>query len=270
MTRRSRSNLRFLLPPSEAKATGGRGRPLRATLRATPIEHAREPVLRDVALLAAGDRAAAAAALHLPPACAAAALAANCAVLDSATMPALRRYTGVVYEGLGFRSLTPGQQSLAGRSVLIFSGLFGIVRGDDPVPNYRVPANANLPHIGLARTYWRHALAEIVPPLLGAGVVIDLRSADYAAVWRPTPDLLDRVISVRVLSKRPTGRYAVVSYASKLAKGKLCRELIRQSESGAPIASRQDIAEAWRRCGATSSPSSDLRTPGHIDLFASD
>ena len=58
-----------------------------------------------------------------------------------------------------------------------------------------------------------------MPALLGRGLVVDLRSSDYAAMWRPRGD-----------DARPNGRRpgavalppvarGVVSYPSKFAKG---------------------------------------------------
>ena len=94
----------------------------------------RRQVLDALQTLVAGDPDVAARALLLPPAVAAEALAANAAVRDSGTVPALRRYRGVVYAGLDVTSLSVEQQRWAGRNTVIFSGLFGAVRGDEPIP----------------------------------------------------------------------------------------------------------------------------------------
>lgn len=130
--------------------------------------------------LVAGDAGAAARALLLPDGVATDALHVNAAVLHSPTTPALRRYAGTVYEGLAYADMTAAQQRMAGRTVLIFSGLFGVVRGDEPVPDYRVPAKAVLPGIGVAATYWRPLLTATLDALLRRGLVLDLRSGDYA------------------------------------------------------------------------------------------
>ncbi len=54
-------------------------------------------------------------------------------------MPALDRYAGIVYDGLFLQPLSEAARAVADREVLIFSGLFGVLRGGDPVPAYRVP-----------------------------------------------------------------------------------------------------------------------------------
>ncbi|MBN9619288.1 MAG: peroxide stress protein YaaA, partial [Actinobacteria bacterium] len=130
--------MHLLLPPSEGKTAGGRGRPLRSRpADDTLLGQARATTLKALRELVGGDPGAAAEALLLPSGVAAEALATNARVLDTPTTPALRRYAGVVYDGLGYADLPADQQRLAGRTVLIFSGLFGVVRGDEPVPHYR-------------------------------------------------------------------------------------------------------------------------------------
>jgi len=239
----------LLLPPSEGKTTGGRGRSLRRRAAAeTPLATSRTRVLDALGALVAGDAARAAWALLLPAGVAPDALAANAAVLDSPTTPALRRYAGVVYDGLDYAGLTVAEQRIADRACFVFSGLFGVVRGDEPVPDYRVPAKAVLPGIGVAGTFWRPVLDEVVPPLLGRrGLVVDLRSGDYAAMWRPPRALAERVVGIRILSPAPRGGHAVISYNSKFAKGRLAAELIRRAAYGQPLATADDLIAAWHQ-----------------------
>lgn len=197
----------------------------------------------------AGDPDRAAQALLLPAGIAPAALAANAEVLDSPTTPALHRYTGTVYEGFAVSSLGADEQRLAARSIWIFSGLFGVVRGDEPVPAYRVPAKAVLPGLGVASTFWRPVLADVLQLVLRRGLIVDLRSTDYAAMWRPPAPMTDRVVAVRVLSPLPRGGHAVISYNSKHAKGRLAAALIRRAAGGAPVRTADDVARAWIDCG---------------------
>ncbi len=237
--------MHVLLPPSEAKHPGGRGRPLSTRPPHPALGATRERLLAALARLVAGPRDAAARALLLPPAVTDAALAADTAVRDSGTVPALRRYAGTVYEGLDYAGLEAAQQRLAGRMLLTFSGLFGVVRGDEPVPDYRVPAKAVLPGVGVAATAWRPVLDEAMPALLGRGLVVDLRSSDYAAMWRPRGDVAQRTVRVRVLSALPSGGRGVVSYPSKFAKGVLAAALVRRAAAGEQVLSADDVAATW-------------------------
>jgi hypothetical protein len=255
----------LLLPPSEAKTAGGRGRPLR---RRPPddssLSRARRATLGALATLVAGDARRAARALLLPDGIVTEALAANAAVRDSPTTPALRRYAGVVYDGLAYAELPPAEQRIAARSALIFSGLFGVVRGDEAVPAYRVPAKAVLPGLGVASTFWRPVLREILDAALRRGLIVDLRSTDYATMWRPAGAIAARVVTVRVLSPAPRGGHAVISYTSKFAKGRLARALVGRIASGEPVASATDVAAAWLSCGGVDCQPGEA---GGLDLY---
>ena len=240
--------MKLLLPPSESKRVGGRGRPVRIGAGPGPLAAARVTALDALRELVAGDPDDAARALALPPGVAADALAANAAVRLSRTMPALRRYTGVLYDGLGLDELAPAEQRLAYRSTYIFSGLFGVLRGDEPVPDYRVPAKAVLPGLGVAGTWWRPVLSDALPSVLTRGLVVDLRSSDYRAMWRPERETATRTVAIRILSPAPRGGHAVISFTSKLAKGHLAAALVRRVVAGDPVESAQDVLAAWRTC----------------------
>lgn len=241
--------MRILLPPSEAKRPGGRGKPLGQRASAGELAAARQPVLAALGALLAGPEAAAA--LLLPRSVAEAALADNARVLLARTLPAIERYAGVVYDGLSVDSLSPAARARADRELLIFSGLFGVVRGGDPVPAYRVPAAATLPGIGVLATYWKRQLGPVLPKLLDRGPILDLRSTDYAGMWQPAKASAEagRLITARFLSPTPSGRLAVVSYNSKLAKGRLSAAVLEAEAAGRRLTGPADVAELWRELG---------------------
>lgn len=244
--------MRILLPPSEAKHQGGTGRSLERRSAGHPIDEPRQLAFTALDSLLA-DPGAAATALLLPPSVAQAAIADNGRVRTSPTMPAMRRYAGVLYEGLAITGLSQTAQTAAGRDLLIFSGLFGVLRGRDPVPTYRVPAKASLPGLGSAAGFWRAQLPELMPALLDGGPLIDLRSSDYAPMWQPAPgDRRPRNwVTVRVLSRRPDGSLGVISYSSKLGKGRLAGALLERQAAGEAVTSAEDVADAWRRLGGS-------------------
>jgi cytoplasmic iron level regulating protein YaaA (DUF328/UPF0246 family) len=203
--------------------------------------------------------------LLIPDRVAAAALAANAAVRAAPTTPALRRYCGVIYEGLGYSELSTEAQRVARRDTLIFSGLLGVVRGGENVPHYRVPAKARLPGVGVLATFWRQRLDALLPPLLGSDLIVDLRSSDYRAMWRPPARDSARVVSVRVMSPLPGGGYGVISYPSKFAKGRLAAALFTRVGAGQSIRAVEDVASTWveatgQRCAVAANGELELYT----------
>ncbi|GAC1318556.1 MAG: peroxide stress protein YaaA [Acidimicrobiales bacterium] len=232
--------MRILLPPSEAKRSGGDGPPVR-------LHAPRREVARAVKGLIRADPDAAAAALLLPAAARAEALAANRTVDRSPTMTAIDRYDGVLYRALDVAGLTRSQRGRAEESVVIFSGLLGSVRGGEGVPFYRVPAAATMPGVGHLGRFWRARLELDVDDEL----VVDLRSTDYLPMWQPPAG----AVVVRVLSD--TGK--AISFTGKQGKGLLARELIRR-----PPRRVEDVVAAGARIGCR--PEFRALTGGRIGL----
>jgi cytoplasmic iron level regulating protein YaaA (DUF328/UPF0246 family) len=217
-----------LLPPSEAKAAGGDGPPVgrRPPLSTPALGAARRDLLAAIRAAARTDRAELVAGLRLPASVADAALRADLRAATAPTMPALRRYAGVLYQALDVASLPPGAARRVEAAVIVASGLWGAVRGVDLVPDYRVPAAGRVPGLGGVAAHWREPLAALMPSLVGEQAVLDLRSTDYLAMWRPGPGLRGRVLQVRVLADSGTGRApSSVSYHAKWVKGLLVRQL---------------------------------------------
>jgi cytoplasmic iron level regulating protein YaaA (DUF328/UPF0246 family) len=112
---------------------------------------------------------------------------------------------------------------LAARSLLVFSGLWGAVRVTDRIPSYRCSMGVKLPGLGALSGHWRAPMAEVLPEAAGQGLVLDLRSAAYAAAWRPKGEVAGRTATVRVLHA-PTRK--VVSHFNKATKGRIVRSLL--------------------------------------------
>ena len=68
----------------------------------------------------------------------------NRALTSSPTMPALDRYTGVLYDALDAPTLAPAAREFAGRHVLWHSARFGPVGALDLVPAYRLSHDSRL------------------------------------------------------------------------------------------------------------------------------
>ncbi len=206
-----------LLPPSETKHPGGDGAPLDLTALSAPeLTPVRTELVETLVKLAA-DPPASRTALGLS-ATQDDEIARNAALWTSPTMPALARYTGVLYDALDLPSLTRAQRARAGYRLAVGSALFGLVRADDPVPAYRLSAGSSLPGLPTLRSVWRPALAPVLAGF--EGLVVDLRSGSYAAL-APVPG----AVTVQVLSERPDGTRTVVSHFNKAHKGRLARLL---------------------------------------------
>jgi cytoplasmic iron level regulating protein YaaA (DUF328/UPF0246 family) len=212
-----------LLPPSEGKASSGRGAPLKPRSLSLPgLADAREAVFAELVDLCAGDEEKAREVLGLSEGLRGE-VAKNAELRTAGARPAGEIYTGVLYDALGLASLDTAAKRRAARSLLVFSGLWGAVRVTDRIPSYRCSMGVRLPGLGALGAHWRKPMAEALPEAAGAGLVLDLRSAAYAAAWKPKGEVASRTATVRVLHA-PTRK--VVSHFNKATKGRIVRSLL--------------------------------------------
>jgi cytoplasmic iron level regulating protein YaaA (DUF328/UPF0246 family) len=206
-----------LLPPSETKALDGDGPPLDLAGLSSPELTPVRTELAEALVKLADDVPAARTALGLTPR-QDDEIARNAALWAGPTLPALRRYTGVLYDALDIASMTRAQRARADRRLAVGSALFGLVRADDRIPAYRLSAGSAVPGLPTLRALWKPALS---PVLAGFDeLVVDLRSGSYAAL-APVAG----AVTVEVLSERPDGSRSVVSHFNKAHKGRLARLL---------------------------------------------
>lgn len=176
----------------------------------------------------------------------------NAEVRRSATMPALARYTGVLYDALDLPGLKKGERDRAYRRLGVASGLFGLVRGGDPIPTYRLSGGSVLPSIGPLGTLWRPVLEPVLAEV--DEFVVDLRSGAYATLAR-----VPHAVVVRVVSEDDAGRRTAVSHHNKAHKGLLARALaVSRSEPRTIGGLAKVAASAGLRLDRTGERTADL------------
>ncbi|GAB3656619.1 peroxide stress protein YaaA [Zhihengliuella somnathii] len=139
-------------------------------------------------------------------------------------------YTGVLYEALGYESLSPAERRAADESVVVISALWGAVGFADAIPAYRLSMSVKLPTpadapIGRLSTWWKPRLKPVLDARAGDELVIDCRSSTYAAAWAPPAATSVTVGVVQVRS----GQRKVVSHFAKHTRGELIRHLLTRS-----------------------------------------
>ena len=212
----------LLLPPSEAKAAGGRW-------AARPDSFAEELAAPRAAVLAElgrvvrhgdgrtrrGVRGGRGELLDRALAATAALVAGTAPVL-----PAWRRYSGVVWAGLDPATLNPADR----RRIIVPSALYGMTTAVDPVADYRLKLLVALGGLGRLSTFWRSSLTSTLAERARGRVVVDLLPSEHAHAL----DLEGLAGSVRVVRVRfvsADGQRAV-GHDAKSTKGRLARALL--------------------------------------------
>ncbi|GAB3906528.1 peroxide stress protein YaaA [Kibdelosporangium lantanae] len=205
-----------LLPPSETKAEGGSGPSLDlAALPYPELEPVRAKLVSALVDLAR-DVPASLAALDLSER-QSGEVERNLQLRESPTMPAVSRYTGVLYDALDVTGMTKAERGRAAGRLAVASALFGLVHADDHVPAYRLSASSAIPGVGPLGALWRPVLEPVLAGL--DGLVVDLRSGPYAGLAK-----IPGAVTVKVVSEA-NGRRLAVTHFNKAHKGKLARAL---------------------------------------------
>ncbi len=187
----------ILIPPSEGKADGGSQEALQSVSGVTAdlidaIRHADPAKLYGLKGKALEK-----------------AIAVNRAVLESKTMPAIERYTGVVYDAIEYQTLK--NKAVFDEKVRIVSGLFGLVRPTDLIPNYRLKIDKLK-----AAKLW----VDVNSPQLNDAFVIDLLPQAHKKAVQYEHGIAVEFVLKKAGKKMPAG------HQGKHIKGRFVRWLI--------------------------------------------
>lgn len=202
----------------------------------------------------------------------------NLEIYDAPALAAWQLYDGVLYEAAKFAQIFSygacaqdgqgqgqgnqpqgsgqgqGGQSQADQSqglqrqleelTLVFSALFGPVRLTDLITPHRLSCSVKLPGQGSVASIWSKALKELLTQQLSGHVVVELRSAEYGAMYRPTRGSDCLLLNIGVAKVNPaTGKRSVVSHWAKHTRGLLAGALLRAVAGGQLAASDGDVDE---------------------------
>ncbi len=225
----------ILLPPSETKVSGGdEGSSLDLGSLSFPVQTVVRERLIDTVVALSSDPPASLRALKLGPK-GVGEVERNRELRSAPVMRAISRYTGVLYDALGFDTLDSAAQKRALSSVAIFSALFGLIRASDKIPAYRLSYDSALPG-GKPGALWGPLASELWATV--DDFVLDLRSEGYRSL-SPLPE--DAGVFVSLVKPGPVGARGAIGHHNKGTKGRLVRDLV---QSGADINSVQELC-AW-------------------------
>lgn len=205
-------SLLILIPPSEGKQAGGNAR--RTFMKEHP-DWAEEvaPVIEHLRRLPKSGRATFYGVST--PEKAEAAHELNLSVLESPALPAIERYTGVVYDFLNYATLP--DRAYARKRLMMVSGFFGLIPAGTWLPDYKLPMNPWL------SSYWRPINADRLARVRKRHKVLSLLPAAHARALGAEPDLF--------VDFRQDGGKRAAGHFGKAIKGKFLRFLLENKVS---------------------------------------
>jgi cytoplasmic iron level regulating protein YaaA (DUF328/UPF0246 family) len=236
----------ILLPPSEGKASGGDGAPLNLeTLSFSALYPTRERMKKALVQLGQRPRSSKKLLGVKGPALEKA-MADNASLETAPTLPAIERYTGVMYDAIDYQSLSNHAREAFGRDVIIMSGLFGVVRPFDMIPSYKLKMGAKLLRRGACATVWKPLISKtLTNDTKDIGVIWDLLPNEHSAAWDPSKVPHEIRFTVKFLERAASGELKTVTHFSKLLKGALVRHLVSNSADAGSAKSALELVAGF-------------------------
>lgn len=109
-------------------------------------------------------------------------------------LPAIERYSWVMYNGIWYKNMTKKWQKYFDKHFLIFSWMYGILKSQDLIVNYKLPIEAKW-----LIWYWKETITESIKSL-DVDIIIDFlplsykKMIDFSQIWK-------RILEVNFIEK---------------------------------------------------------------------
>ena len=152
----------------------------------------------------------------------------NSEIYNAPLMSALDRYSpGIMYAAMDFAGLPTGAQRRLLENGIIFSGLFGLLRPDDLIPNYRLKMDADLPGIGKIYKFWKPHLSPVLNKALEGRYVWDFLPRVHDRAWDDENTYEERV-QVKFYDEKD-GERTAVTHNVKPLRGQFVNWIVQET-----------------------------------------
>ncbi|MDX1532134.1 MAG: YaaA family protein, partial [Rhodothermales bacterium] len=150
----------------------------------------------------------------------------NLDIYGSPLLAAIDRYgPGVMYGAMEFPELPTGAQRRLLENGVIFSGLFGLLRPDDLIPNYRLKMDASLADVGRLSKFWKPVLSPVLNRAIRGKFVWNLLPQTCLDAWEDDGSYR-AMVQVKFYQEEGGERKAVTHNVKQL-RGALVNYIVR-------------------------------------------
>jgi len=105
-------------------------------------------------------------------------------IIHELTMKAIERYTGVAFNYLDYQELDKNSQKYVDNNVILCSNLFGFLKANDMIPEYRLKQGEAVGELRPEKLYKEQSY--IMEEYLKNEDILDLRAGFYDKFYKPT------------------------------------------------------------------------------------
>lgn len=152
----------------------------------------------------------------------------NSEIYNAPLMSTLDRFSpGVMYDAMDFPGLPTGAQRRLLENGVIFSGLFGLLRPDDLIPDHFLPMEADVPGVGVVSEYWRPVISPVLNRALKGAFVWNLLPERLMEAW-DDEKTYENIVRVTFYTQK-NGERTEVKENLPILEGKLVNFIVRES-----------------------------------------
>jgi len=140
----------------------------------------------------------------------------NLNIFNKKCSMAIERYTGVVFKNLDWDSLNLDAQNYLNKNLRILSGLFGILKPDSLIPNYKLKMNV----LSLTN-FWKQDISNY---LKNEELILDL----LPVIHRKALNTENNIVSINFIINK-NGKLVQSAHSGKVVKGKFIRFLAQNN-----------------------------------------
>ena len=149
----------------------------------------------------------------------------NTMIETGPVLPAIRRYSGVMYNAIWYETMSEDGQRFFDEHILILSGMYGVLRPQDTIANYKLPIDTKW-----LRQRWWDRMTDILLQQHEVStddlIIVDLLSGGYSKMLNQKLLREAGVRYVQVEFVRPDG--SKHTHWVKKVKGQQVREWMEQ------------------------------------------
>ncbi len=209
--------MKILFAPSEAKNSGGEGKFELKKLCCPQINKLREKLIKEYEKIILSDD------IEVKKALTGLKKESDLnefgLLLNAPVMKAIKRYSGVAYEYLGYEKLPKTVQNYIDKNVIIFSNLFGVLLASDKIPLYKVKQGAQIGAFKV-ETLYSQALKKPLDEFVGEEEILDLSPTFYKKFFK---------LNAKVMQLKFLKNNKIVSHWAKAYRGIVLKEIAKNN-----------------------------------------
>ncbi|OCL84324.1 hypothetical protein AAW30_00698 [Arcobacter porcinus] len=140
-------------------------------------------------------------------------------IFSQDTMKAIERYTGVAYDYLKYELLKDDEKKYIDENTLIFSNLFGVLKADDKIPDYKLKQGETFDNLKIDKFY-NENFSEALDEYLKDEDILDLRAGFYEKFY----NIKKPYYTMKFIKDRK-----VVSHFAKAYRGEVLKLMAQNS-----------------------------------------